>query len=329
MSAIEPISLSTGNLKSPVLPGRRECDKKQCLEILGFISGLDADFTFAQQGRNLNSMVAMVKAHSERHGRRGRDLQLPVDWDTAGFYTPVEHDDGSWSLRHRFRDVVTAILAEFIEEGRKDNDVLAVRSNWGETRACLYWMSSSSQAGMGRCIYVIPLPIMRVAQPVLSKGKASTKQPAIMGPKTPAQPIPEAGQGKSDQAMEGGRLAIQDSTPSSKPAGSQDFDSQSQRRTSTDSAAGSQQPEQSQEPEQAESQGLEQEQSQGPEQEQSQSQAPEAAEGQPTEPEGDFIPPIALNAQGLYRGRTFATSVILEAIAPVFLAQSVCRDAFD
>jgi hypothetical protein len=106
------------------------------------------------------------------------------------------------------------------------------------------------------------------------------------------QPIPEAGQGKSDQAVEGGRLAIQDGTPSSKPAGSQDFDSQSQGGTATDSAADSQQPELSQEPEQEESQGPEQEQSQGPEQEQGQSQAPEAAEGQPKEPEGDFIPPL-------------------------------------
>lgn len=138
MTAIEPISLSNGNLKCLIPQGRRECDKKQCLEILEFCTGMDSDFNFPKDHRNLNNMCAMVKAQSERNGRRGRDLQLPVDWGKAGFYTTVRNEDGTWSLQHRFRNSVAAIPAGFLEEGKNDNDdVLVVKFNWSETRACL------------------------------------------------------------------------------------------------------------------------------------------------------------------------------------------------
>ena len=55
-------------------------------------------------GGDMREIAMYWKLLNEKLGRRGRDLTLPIDWSSSGFFSAL-YLDGSWIVKERFTGV--------------------------------------------------------------------------------------------------------------------------------------------------------------------------------------------------------------------------------
>jgi hypothetical protein len=83
--AIEPSTFSMANLKCLMKKGQRQVPKPPLLELLERCCDLDPDAEIGPD-RMMDVVIAKFMSINDTLGRRGRDLMLPADWATDGFY---------------------------------------------------------------------------------------------------------------------------------------------------------------------------------------------------------------------------------------------------
>ena len=106
-----------------------------------------------------------MKEASDLHGRRGRDLHVPVQWEDEGFYQVRRLATGEIALFHRFRNVFEEIPEELMpQESCAAN--LVVKANYSERRAALYVKGDGPF--IANCTEIIAMPVLAV---VLRGGK--------------------------------------------------------------------------------------------------------------------------------------------------------------
>lgn len=83
--ALEPVTFSKNNQKPLLKRGCKFPQKSCALELIEYITEKEPMTSFGR-GKRVADIRDPLVSLNELGGRRGRDLQLPVQWDTAGFF---------------------------------------------------------------------------------------------------------------------------------------------------------------------------------------------------------------------------------------------------
>ncbi|CAK0903953.1 unnamed protein product [Prorocentrum cordatum] len=129
LHCLEPISLNEQMLKTLCGTGQREPPRDELLKILEFVTGTDPSSDVGAE-RKLKDIVERMSAHSELKGRRGKELQLPVDWSKYGVYLLLVVD-GAVMLKGMGKTV--QIFDSYLMGAKRDT--LFVDMNFSEARA--------------------------------------------------------------------------------------------------------------------------------------------------------------------------------------------------
>lgn len=97
LAMLEPISLSSFAIRALVPPGKREIDLQAACAILEFMTGLDESTAIVGDLRQTERLVSEMRRRNEDLRRPARELLLPPDWGSCGWYRLENHtEEGLW-----------------------------------------------------------------------------------------------------------------------------------------------------------------------------------------------------------------------------------------
>uniref|UniRef100_A0A7S3SGZ0 Uncharacterized protein n=1 Tax=Strombidinopsis acuminata TaxID=141414 RepID=A0A7S3SGZ0_9SPIT len=86
LAGIEPVTFSSHNMNALISRGAREVTRSELLKLVEFCTNISPTSNVAPEHRYFNVLEDEMRKLSAMHGRRARDLTLPVDWETQGVY---------------------------------------------------------------------------------------------------------------------------------------------------------------------------------------------------------------------------------------------------
>lgn len=142
LAFIEPQSLSKSNLraKNMVVHGQRQSAQLALARLLEICTGIDQDFSLKGKHRRWENFLQFLLDQSQLRGRRGRDVQLPPDYDAVDGIYRLFAEDGQLMVMHRFLKFAIVLPEDWQPKCVDDDDIVSAYTceyNWSETRAQL------------------------------------------------------------------------------------------------------------------------------------------------------------------------------------------------
>lgn len=140
LSAVEPGTLSTSNLRSMILKKDSSIDsaKNEYLRLNEFSSGKDKMFRLAGRFRVWRLLEDELRLQAKWRGRRCKDVTLPMKWPIDGIYLPVKNGDSSIAIKLNATGLAKLVPKSKMPDHWRMED-LHIEYNWSEVRAALYF----------------------------------------------------------------------------------------------------------------------------------------------------------------------------------------------
>ena len=185
----EPATFSVANLKSLVPGGKRVMPREPLLQLVEFVTGLDPDFHIPAENRTPAGVCSLIREKNGRLGNRGKDIVLPADWmdQSMGVYRVKRDASGAMLLENTFTKATVTIPEIYLKTKGNDRDVLELRSNFSEARACLHWQRSGDVVAM--CTQLLPMAI----ETRMNSLKRASSSAALGEPEQRAAPVRRPG----------------------------------------------------------------------------------------------------------------------------------------
>lgn len=137
LSAIEPIAFSAFSLRGLLERGKREVSKRSVTDVLEFVTGLDYDTPLTGDMKYLPKLHTMLIATAEKLGRKGRDLQLPPDWNEVGYYQLLDLGTAVPKIKHVYLRVVRDLPLDPFAGEAEEITSAKIEMNFSEQRASI------------------------------------------------------------------------------------------------------------------------------------------------------------------------------------------------
>jgi hypothetical protein len=135
LAVAEPATLSVANLKVISKKGQALQNIQNNIRMLEYMTGLPPDFSLTGIYRSWAKVTQLVCERNDSRGRRCRDIQLPINFDTVGIYSM--EDQGTFVVvKHLFTEQEEKYDPKELPNHRSMK-CLYISSNWSEVRAAI------------------------------------------------------------------------------------------------------------------------------------------------------------------------------------------------
>jgi hypothetical protein len=144
LTTLEPISFGTHTLKGLLETGKKTLPRKELLNLLEFVTDIRPDTMIQPHQRTMTAFLDWLSSENMKKGRRGKDLQLRVDWSMKGHYIFTKQETTGKlviKVKAQYADF-EAMLPEKVVFGITDPSKLMVASNWSIHDASLQEMGT-------------------------------------------------------------------------------------------------------------------------------------------------------------------------------------------
>lgn len=138
--------------------------------MVGMATGFDPDSSVGEV-RRLRGILDQLRNAAEKLGRRGRDLTLPVNWQSQGVYSAFA-ENGNACLKHRWTGQSTIFDGVVIPDGETPH--YFIDRNWSEHRAMLNFTGPVKLSKL--CISVLGLSLAHPLVAIASGGAPAKRR---------------------------------------------------------------------------------------------------------------------------------------------------------
>ena len=189
LTTLEPISFGVHTLKGLLEPGKKSLPKQELLNLIEFVTDIRPETQIQPHQRSMPAFLGWLTDENNKKNRRGKELQLRVDWSTKGHYLIAQEvSKGKPIIKVKAQHVgLEAALPEKVSLGISDPSKLVVASNWSIHDASLKELGSPFSVNLvllfpdmcQKMISVglpepVPQPVADALQPPAAEGAQCT-----------------------------------------------------------------------------------------------------------------------------------------------------------
>ena len=144
LTRMEPVAYSDAKLAQLCKHGKRDANRRVLAELVEFPTGITSNqalFAKHGDGNSLAELESRLVIMNQQNGRVARDLVMPPDWDSQGYYF-VQGDSQGVSLWNRYRGVNVRLPLNFAPLGTAARDFV-ISNNCSERRATIMLQGST------------------------------------------------------------------------------------------------------------------------------------------------------------------------------------------
>lgn len=139
LKAMEPVVFSDNNVKSIIVRGQIAQSRERLAQCVEFLTGIGPDEPLFEEGRDkayLAEFVSQLRAVNIARGRVARDLGLPADWDSFGYYQVAsDPQTDRLFLVPKYHNHPPVPLPDRVAEGATMPEHMQLCMNFSERRA--------------------------------------------------------------------------------------------------------------------------------------------------------------------------------------------------